>query len=318
MVTGAGLARNLQFQSLSILMDYASNERFMTKRFSSIQWLLVMALVSVGAARGEDSSVARALGLKSREAAAALESGATRAWNQGDRELDPTRQKMNAETSVFLRNSPGASREIAAALKPYEASLAPRAGRIPPKNAADVERDLALQQLEFRQNVEGAMKRILSFSPTVRSGAQGNSEPSLQPEMVPAGAHDRLIQSAVGAPSPFRTIDVPREAREIQPEPNPVVLPDVDERVPSRGAQFEPTAEDDEGKPVRVGVSGDFGGADFPVISMRRGSRKANPAAIPILPALRDVNGSEAQLQLQALPKGAGLPSLPDTTGHFR
>ena len=76
----------------------------------------------------------------------------------------------------------------------------------------------------------------------------------------------------------------------------------IDQRVvaPSR---FESSSDDDEGKPVRISYSGDSNGADFPVISMRRGSRKPAPSAIPVIPVLGG-NDSAAPptMFLKALP----------------
>ncbi len=240
-------------------------------------FILLMSLVLGSPALGEHS-VAQVLGLKDADIAAAVETGAGDYIDHASRAKDATRKEMNAETSYFLRNAPDA----ASRRETRRAVVAE-----PRKTQAEVERDAALQQLEFRRNVEDAMKQILGFNPVTRPESQ------IQPEAlaleaavgqpVPVDSRDRLVHSAVRH-NPFRPQqELPRGFRDA---PRVDTTQQIDQRVMAP-ARYEASPDDDDGKPVRLGLSGDSSGADFPVISMRRGSRKAVPSHVQTLPALR-------------------------------
>ncbi len=149
--------------------------------FTCLSRLLVVALLLSAQAVAEHAGGAAALGLEDSPVAAAVESGVGRPWNQTERANDPTIQKMNAETSYFLQNAPRpvAAVEIAA----------------PKKINLEAERDLALQQVDFRQNVEGAMKQILSFSPAAQVNPPVEEAPV---ETAPLTARERLVRSLNG------------------------------------------------------------------------------------------------------------------------
>jgi hypothetical protein len=265
--------------------------------------LVFLSLFLVSPAFGEDRGVAAALGLQAASVAEAVESGASQRWNQFERDRDPTIQKMNAETSLFLRNAPQ--------VRPVEPKAEPRtdnpAFRV--KTEAEQERDLALQQLEFRRNVEDAMKRILSFSPSVRRADEPVPQPELaparEPEFPPAplSARERLLQSVAAGGERLPEADYPQAPEQAYERPERV---EIDTRVVGP-ARFEASPDDDIGKPVRLGLSGNGGGQDSPVISMRRNSRKENPGEVPTIPALREkVSGAPIGLVL--------VPGLPG--GH--
>jgi hypothetical protein len=262
---------------------------------------LLVSLISAPAL-AENSGVAAALGLEDSSVAAAVESGARQNIHHSEKEKDPTIRTMNEETSVFLRNAPRRA-EVVADVAPREASF----GTVEKiRTQKEVERDLALQQLEFRRNVEDAMKRILSFSPSVRNGERAalprpdtslpDTPVSAPIDPAPLSARDRLLQSASGNVSPFRSLSIPNEFREApQVEQSP-----VDERV-TAPARFEASPDDDDGKPVRVSTTGESSGAESTIISMRRNSRKDSPSTISRVPT---PNGKHSD----TLPPLVGLP----------
>ncbi len=281
--------------------------------------LAIILLLSSFSAFAENRGVAAVLGLKDSSVADAVESGAGEAWNKFEKENDATLRKMNEEKSVFLRNAP--HRESAPEA-PAKVEVARERGGVQAqlrRTEVEKERNLALQQLEFRRNVEDAMKRILSFSPSIRPGAERAEVPravDAMPEsqiqgveVAPASPRDRLLQSAANRPSPFRGVSHPSEEWQGAPSRSEESVSDPRDSSPER---FQASPDDDEGKPVRVSATGDSDGADFPVINMRQGSRKAAPAITKISGVGKGPEGTSSYLK--ALP---GLQSNPQNHSGF-
>lgn len=278
--------------------------------FSLLSQLAFVAALASSPALAENRGVAAALGLKDSAVADAVESGAGQVWNKAEKEKDPTFRTMNQETSLFLQNAP--RREPAAQIQQPKEKRGFAAEQR--RNEVEKERDFALQQLEFRRSVEDAMKQILSFSPAIRAGAE-RAEPQRPVQVAtdtqvsgadpePLSARDRLLQSASGGNSPFRGVSIPNE---FQGEGVRVESVQIDQRITGPAAlPFESSAEDDEGKPVRVSLTG-TNGADFPVIDLRQGSRRR---PLPPPPAF-----SSPFNQQLAFPDGGGASFAPGL-GH--